>query len=144
MYVLPPRAEAHSPEERARERRSRRRAEDVDRGARGSPTTPRCRSTVRARVAVARGESFVHSDDPASRGRSRTRRAAVLYYTIFDPQLCAYGVANQQQAIANLVRTQIRSEIGKLALEATSRRARRSRRSCLRASTSRPTRGACA
>ena len=43
----------------------------------------------------------------------------MLYYTIFDPQLCAYGVANQQQAIANLVRTQIRSEIGKLALEAT-------------------------
>jgi len=44
---------------------------------------------------------------------------AVVYYRIFDPVLAAYGVANLNLAISNLVKTQIRSEIGKLSLDDT-------------------------
>ena len=44
---------------------------------------------------------------------------AVVYYKIFDPVLAAYNVQRLGLAISNLVKTQVRSEIGKLELDAT-------------------------
>ena len=44
---------------------------------------------------------------------------AVVYYKIFDPVLAAYNVQRLGVAISNLVKTQVRSEIGKLELDAT-------------------------
>ena len=44
---------------------------------------------------------------------------AVVYYKIFDPVLAAYNVQQLGVAISNLVKTQVRSEIGKLELDAT-------------------------
>lgn len=44
---------------------------------------------------------------------------AVMYYKVFDPVRSCYGVSDLRSAMSNLVLTQVRSEIGKLDLDAT-------------------------
>mmetsp|Transcript_22268 Transcript_22268/g.50366 ORF Transcript_22268/g.50366 Transcript_22268/m.50366 type:complete len:93 (-) Transcript_22268:99-377(-) len=42
-----------------------------------------------------------------------------MYYKLFDPLLACYNVSDLEVALSNLVKVQVRSEIGKLELDAT-------------------------
>jgi regulator of protease activity HflC (stomatin/prohibitin superfamily) len=44
---------------------------------------------------------------------------AVMYFKIFDPVRACYNIQDLDEAMSNLVKTQVRSEIGKLDLDST-------------------------